>query len=156
MLHTHYITPSLLPLPQNRSRRNTNLVFLNPVTPSQITISQISTSAKVRFLILSSILNYSIVHQPATTNSIHLQSTKTLNWQYLQSELFAEIVNVFKPLAIFTGELHRGCLTVFQMRLCPINHYSYKTIWVELFHQLHKLNFPLSPNSFDLHQIQKQ
>ena len=33
--------------------------------------------------------------------------------EYLGWNLFAEIVEVFRPLAIFAEELHRGCLTGF-------------------------------------------
>ena len=38
----------------------------------------------------------------------HLESSQTS-----AVELFAEIVDVFRPLAIFTEELHHGCLTGF-------------------------------------------
>ena len=39
-------------------------------------------------------------------------------------EFFAEIVDIFRSLAIFLEEVHRGCLTRFYMRLCPITYYS--------------------------------
>ena len=35
-----------------------------------------------------------------------------------------EIADVFRLLAISAEELHCGCLTGFQMRLCPITYYS--------------------------------
>ena len=67
------------------------------------------------------------IHQSAVTNSMNLQSTYTTHLQCLQSEahlvssrtsavevfFFLEIVNVLRPLDIFTGELHRVSLTEF-------------------------------------------
>ena len=64
------------------------------------------------------------IHQPAITNSMVLQSTYTPHLQYLQLEahvesrrtsavdLFAEIINVLRPLATSAEELHRVSLTV--------------------------------------------
>ena len=74
---------------------------------------------------LPSSLNYFLVHEPAATNSMHLQSTYTPHLQQIQLdahlkssgtsalELFAEIVNVLRPLGIFVEELHLGGLTGF-------------------------------------------
>ena len=61
------------PLPPNKSRRYTNPVFFNSVTPSWITTSGISKLPQVRFFIVWSRLHYFT----ATTNSMHLQSTHT-------------------------------------------------------------------------------
>ena len=63
------------PLPPNKSRRYTNQVFFNLVTPSLITTSDIFKSPQVRFLIVWSILNYFTVHQPAVKNSMLFKST---------------------------------------------------------------------------------
>ena len=73
--------------------------------------------------ILQLSLNCFPVHQPATKNSMHLQFTWTSYFQHLSYQvhiwnpakhlrwsLFAEIVNIFRPLAIFVKELHCGCL----------------------------------------------
>ena len=44
----------------------------------------------------------------------HLESNRT-------TEIFSgEMVNVFRPLAIFAEELHRGCLTGFYRILCSL------------------------------------
>ena len=60
------------------------------------------------------------------TLAVYLHQRFTAPFQseaYLESsqrsavELFAEIVDVFRPLAVFGEELHRGCLTRFSMRL---------------------------------------
>ena len=65
------------------------------------------------------------VHQRAATNFMHLQSNYTPHLQHIQSEahlqssrisaveLFAEIVNVLRPLGIFAEVFHRGCSTGF-------------------------------------------
>ena len=63
---------------------------------------------------------------PAATNPMHLQSTYTTHLQYpsnqrgnsnpvehLWCSFFAEIVNVFRPLAIFAEELHWRCCVGF-------------------------------------------
>ena len=63
-------------------------------------------------------LNYFTAHQPAATNSMHLQSTYTLYLQHLsncrhiwnpveqlQWTFIAELVDIFGPLAIFTAPL---------------------------------------------------
>ena len=78
------------------------------------------------YLIVQSSLNCFTVHQPVAANFMHLKSTYTQNLQHfsnwrhiwnpveqLQLSFFAEIVNTFRPLAIFTEEPHRGCLTGF-------------------------------------------
>ena len=70
-------TTAFSTFPQTTTRRYTNLVFFNLVTPSRITASDISISPKVRFLIVCSSLNYFPVRQTAVTNSIHFQSTCT-------------------------------------------------------------------------------
>ena len=56
----------------------------------------------------------------------HIYSTFPIGGAFrMQSRsFFAETVDVFRPLAIFAEQLHRGCLTGFQMRFCPIIHYS--------------------------------
>ena len=77
-------------------------------------------------LIYRSSLNYFPAHQSLTINSMHLQSTYTPylqllfnRWsiwntvQQLQRSGFAEIVDVFKLLAILEEKLHRGCLAGF-------------------------------------------
>ena len=51
--------------------RYRTLVFLTTVTLSQIT----PKSPEVRFLIVLSNLDHFLVHQPAATSSMHLQST---------------------------------------------------------------------------------
>ena len=64
--------------------------------------------------IVRSSLNYFPAHQPAATNSMHLQSSYTPYLQhlsnrrriwnpmeYLRWSVFAEIVDIFRPLAIF-------------------------------------------------------
>ena len=56
-LHTKsYFT--YFPLPSNKSRRYTTLIFLNPVTSSRITRSGITKSLEVRFLIVWPNLNH--------------------------------------------------------------------------------------------------
>ena len=76
-------------------------------------------------LMVRSSLNYFPVHQFAASNFMHLKATYTLHLQHLFNrrrmwnpikhllEPFAEIVDIFRPLAIFAEELHRGCLTGF-------------------------------------------
>ena len=128
------------------SRRYIKLVFLNPVTPSGIVTSLISKSQKVRFTIVWSRLNYFTVHSPGLR--LHIPYTcspptpcidSILNWRHILSpvepfrrNLFAEIVNVLKPLVIFVGELHQGYLTGFEFWLCLITYYSWK-VWGEAF-----------------------
>ena len=117
------------PFPQTTTRRYTNLVFFNLVTPSRITASDISISPKVRFLIVCSSLNYFPVRQTAVTNSIHFQSTCTpllppppsrspftaptiggtfgIQLNICNGAFFSNIVNLLRPLPIFKGKLHR-------------------------------------------------
>ena len=87
-IETH-TTPSPS-LPPNKSRRYTNPFFFSPITSSLIITSGISKSPQVRFLIVWSSLNWFTVHQPATTDSVHLQSTSISHLQYLQSEAHLE------------------------------------------------------------------
>ena len=54
---------SLSPLSPDSSRRHTNPVFFNPVTPNQATINGISKSPQVRFLKVRSSFNHVPVHQ---------------------------------------------------------------------------------------------
>ena len=56
-------------------------------------------------------------------SELHIESSRTS-----VVELFAEIVDVLRPLAIFGEELHRGYLTGFYMRLCPIIYYSLQEV----------------------------
>ena len=101
--------PSFLPLPPNKSRRYTIVVFFNPVTPSRITISDICKSPQVRLFIVWSGHIYFPLSQPSVTNCMQLQSTYTPCLQYFQSEahmmssqtstagpVFVKIVNVLR------------------------------------------------------------
>ena len=58
------------------------MVFLNLPTLSQITTSRIPKLSEVRFLIVWLSLNHFLVHCPATTNFVHLQSTHTPHLQH--------------------------------------------------------------------------
>ena len=119
--HTHEITPPLLLLPPNKSRRYKNLVFCSPVTPSPITTSRISKSPQVRFLKRASTasLYTSLWLQIPCTHSLlplHIYSTSNRRriWspvEHLRWSFSAEIVKVFRPSAVFAKELHAGCLT---------------------------------------------
>ena len=143
-----------------------NPVFFNPVTASRITTSNISKSPQIRFLIVWSSIYYFPVHQPAVTNSLHLQSAYAPHLQHLQSEahlessqtsvmgpFFSKIFNVLMPLFIFAEELHRGCLTGF------LSYYSSK-VWGKKLSTTgatqSNLGLPLPPNSTDLHQKQNK
>ena len=81
-----------------------------------------------------------------------LSSVEQLRWSF-----FAEIVNVLQPLVIFSGDLHRRCLT--GLRLYLITYYSSKKVWGEAFHYCGYTReswTPLPPNSLDLYETQKQ
>ena len=90
MLHTHQNTPLLLSLTPKQVQRCTNPVFFNPVLILLLPVQSIQAGFlnhhKKRFLLLWSSLNYFPVHQPAATNSMHLQSTYTPHLQHIQSE----------------------------------------------------------------------
>ena len=90
--------------------------------PSQITTSKNSQSPQIRCHIFRPSSNQFLVHQPATANSLHLQSTYTphlqdlSNWRSIQNPVkhlwgsfFAEITNDLRSLPIFPKEFHRGC-----------------------------------------------
>ena len=86
-------------------------------------------------------------------SEVHLESCRIST-----VELFAEIVDVFRALTIFAEELHHGCLTRFQLQLCPIIHHSLQKVWGEASITgvtQENLGLTLPPNSLDLHQAQK-
>ena len=74
------------------------------------------------------------------TPNIYSPSNQRRIWNpvgHLWWSLFAEIVNVLRPLAIFAEELNcgclTGCLTEFKMRLChQIPYYSLKKVLGEV------------------------
>ena len=122
----HTMLPTFLPLPPNKTRKHTNPVFFNPITPCQVTTSKNCQSPQVRSLIVQWSLNYIPVHQSVAENSMHLQSTYTQYLQHLSNQrciwslvkhlwwsFFAKIVNVLRLFAIFTEKLHHGCSTGF-------------------------------------------
>ena len=79
--HTlNHITP-FPPFPQTSpggTRIQSFQSSFNPFTFSPINTSRISKSPQEGFLLVSSSVNYFPVHQPAATNSMHFQSTYTL------------------------------------------------------------------------------
>ena len=97
-------------------------VFFNPVLilllSSPINTREISKSPQVRFLLVWSSLNYLPVHQPAVTNSMHLQSPSTPHLQQILSEahlessrtsqwsLIADTVKVLRPSWMFNRILN--------------------------------------------------
>ena len=113
------------PLPSNKSRRYTTLVFFNLATPGELLTSGIPKSPEVRFLIVQSSLNHFLVHRPAATNSMHMQCAHTRHLQYSSRiciwnpvgsrwwSFIVETVNVVRPLAVFTVDFHRWCLKEF-------------------------------------------
>ena len=91
MLYTPQSTPLFLPpYPPNKSRRCTNPAFFNPVLILLLPVQSIQAGFlshhKKRFILVWSSLIYFPVHQPAATNSMHLQSTYTPHLQHIQSE----------------------------------------------------------------------
>ena len=95
MLYTPQSTPLFLPpYPPNKSRRCTNPAFFNPVLILLLPVQSIQAGFlshhKKRFILVWSSLNYFPVHQPAATNSMHLQSTYTPHLQHIQSEAHME------------------------------------------------------------------
>ena len=77
-------------------------------------------------LTVRSSFNYLSAHHTVPTSSMYLQSTYTPHLQqlsnrnriwnpveHLQQSFFAEIVDIFRLLAIFAEELHSGCLIGF-------------------------------------------
>ena len=150
-LPAHEITPPSSPLSPSKSMRYTNPVFFNPVTLIQITASGISKSPQMTFLLVRSSLIYFTVHQSATANS------NTFNQRYIRSpshhlqwSLFAEIVNVFKPLVLFAGKLHCECLTGFSMQLYSIIYYSTKMALEEALHHWGNTRESWTPPTFIL------
>ena len=120
----HTLNPTATsPFFSNKSRRYTNLVFFNLVLIlllfSPINKREISKSPHVRFLLVWSSLSYFPVHQPAATNSMHLQSASTPHLQHIQSEAHLESsrISAMKP---FCG---------FWMRFCPIILFIYIKHW---------------------------
>ena len=124
-------------------------------------------------LIVLSSFNYYPAHQPATTDSMHLQSAYTPCLQYLSNRrriwnpveqlrlsFFAEIVDVLGP-SLFSQK--SSIMDVWQdskcYLLCPIIHYSSHKVWGEASITgvtQRNLGLTLPPNSLDLHQTQKQ
>ena len=123
------ITKSHTPSPpflQTSTRRYTNPVFFNLVTPSWITTSDISTSTKIRFhivwwsLITSSLHTKLRLQIPCTSNSpshhIYNAYNRVCIWnpaKHIWRGLFWKYIYLLRPLSILTEELHRICLTAF-------------------------------------------
>ena len=117
---------------------------------------------------LARLILYTSLHQSCTYSlpTLHIYSTFNLRHIWIKSNicttsLFAEIVNVLRPLVIFVEELHQvsltGCLTVFQMAHCPVTYYSLKKVWGEAFHYCSYTRetwTPLTSNSLDLNQLE--
>ena len=132
MLHTPKITSLLLP--PNKSRSYTNPVFFNPILI--LLLHPSSPKEKISF---SLSLNYFPVHQPAATNSMHLQSTYTPNLQHIQSGAHLESSRT-SAIELFCGNSQSIKTVGYFRRRAPS--------W--MFDRI--LNATLPSNSLHLHQ----
>ena len=144
------------PLPSNKSKRYTTLVFFNLVTPSRITTSRIPKSPEVRFRIVWSNRNKLLVHQPAATNSMHLQPTQTpiystssrmRIWNPVGS-LWWHFSDRFQIVGCFL----RGAPSLMFDRIlnATLSQEKVSTTWVTQ----GNLELSLPPNSLDSHETQ--
>ena len=85
---------------------------------------------------------------------LYLETSHSESGRTFMVEIFVKMLNVLKPLVIFAGELYRGCLTGFQMRLCPITYYSSKKNSETFQHWGYTRES--QGNSLDLNETQKQ
>ena len=126
------------------------------VTPSWITTSRIPKSPEVRFRIVWSNRNKLLVHQPAATNSMHLQPTQTpiystssrmriwnsvgsLWWHFSDGFQIVDCFLIGAPSLMFDRILNA---TLSQDKL--------STTWVPQ----GNVELSLPPNSLDSHQTQ--
>ena len=110
-----YTLNNTAPSPLFPSRRYTSLIFFNPVTPSQITISRIPTLPEVRFLIVSQsqplpctpscghefhalLSNHTHIYN--TYVQIYIQNAIRGRWWSFSSDT-VNMINMLRLLAVF-------------------------------------------------------
>ena len=141
--HTPKHTTLSPPFPQTTPGEDTNPVFFKPILilllPVQSIHAEFLNHCKKRFLLVWSSLNYFPVHQPAATNSLHLQSTYTPHLQPIQSEASLKSSRT-SAVELFCGNSQRIKAVGYLRRRAPS--------W--MFDRI--LNATLPTNYFHLHQ----